>query len=212
MIVTRITNRKNNRRLYAVYVDGEFAFDASDSTILKFGLRSNDSIDEKKIEAVKAAEIQSEAQLTAVNYISYRPRSAREVLDHLRKKGFSSELSESIVHHFESVSLINNLEFSRMFVRDKLRRKPTGKALLQKLLIAKGIPSAMIDQVLREYISDEDQRSAAKALASRRMQLTKRSLASLDPTKQKQRLTGYLLRHGFSNEIVQKTIQALFRP
>ncbi len=211
MIVTRIAKRKNSRRLFAVYVDGEFAFDASDAVILKFGLRTNDSIDEERIAAIKTSELQTEAQLIAVNYVSYRPRSSREVLDHLMRKGFSKELADSVVRHFESVSLINNLEFARMFVRDKLRRKPTGKALLQKLLAAKGIPSPMIDQVLREHISDEDQKNAARDLASRRMRSTKRSLAALDPTKQKQRLTGYLLRHGFSSEIVHKTIQALFR-
>jgi regulatory protein len=211
VIVTRIASRKNNQRLFAVYIDGEFAFDASDSTILKFGLRSNISIDEETIAAVKSAEVQREAQLTAVNYVSYRPRSSREVLDHLKKKGFSRELADSIIHHFESVSLINNLEFARMFVRDKLRRKPTGRALLRRQLAAKGIPSPMIEQVLREYISDEDQKNAAKELASRRLRLTKRSLSGLDLLKQKQRLTGYLLRHGFSSEIVQKTIQALFR-
>ncbi len=197
--------------MFSVYVDGAIAFDASDTVILTYGLRREDTIDENKIEEIKAAQLRKEAQLSAVNYISYRPRSSREVLDHLTRKGFSKVLAESTVHHFESVSLINNLEFARMFVRDKLRRKPTGKSLLQRQLAAKGISSSMIDQVLRENISDEDQRNAAKELASRRLRLTKRSMAALDPLKQRQRLTGYLLRHGFSNEIVQKTIQNLFR-
>ena len=197
--------------MFSVYVDGAIAFDASDTVILTYGLRREDTIDENKIEEIKAAQLRKEAQLSAVNYISYRPRSSREVLDHLTRKKFSKELAESTVHHFESVSLINNLEFARMFVRDKLRRKPTGKSLLQRQLAAKGIPSSMIDQVLRENISEEDQRNAAKELASRRLRLTKRSMAALDPLKQRQRLTGYLLRHGFSSEIVQKTIQNLFR-
>lgn len=211
MVITRIVKRKNKKRLFAVYVDGSFAFDVSDTVLLKYGLKTEDTVDENKIAEIKASEVQKEAQLAAVNYISYRPRSSREVLDHLTRKGFSKDLAESIVRHFETVSLVNNLEFARMFVRDKLRRKPIGKSLLQKLLAAKGIPSSMIDQVLRENISDEDQKDAAKELASRRIRLTKRSMAKLDPTKQKQRLTGYLLRHGFSSEIVQKAIQTLFR-
>ena len=70
---------------------------------------------------------------------------------------------------------------------------------------------ATVRLVLDENISDEDQKSAAKELAARRLRLTKRSMTKLDPLKQKQRLTGYLLRHGFSTEIVQKTIQNLFR-
>jgi len=212
VVITRIAKRKNKQRTFAVSVDGAFAFDVSDSVLLKYGLKVDDNIDERKIAEIKESDRRKEAQLIAVNFISYRARSSREVIDRLIHKGFSRDLAESVVHHFESVSLINNLEFARMFVRDKLQRKPTGRALLQKLLVAKGIPSSTIDQVLRENITEEDQKLAAKELASRRLRLTKRSMARLDPMKQRQRLTGYLLRHGFSNEIVQKTIQSLFRP
>ncbi|HEY6951384.1 MAG TPA: RecX family transcriptional regulator, partial [Bacteroidota bacterium] len=165
---------------------------------------------EERMTAIKAAALEEQAQSIAINYVSYRPRSSREVVNHLIRKGIQKQLAESVVHRFETVNLINNLEFSRMFVRDKLRRKPTGKSLLQKLLAAKGISSPMIEQVLRENITDEDQNIAANELASRRLRLTKRSMARLDPLKQKQRLTGYLLRHGFSNDVVQKTIHALF--
>lgn len=210
MVITRIVRRKNRHRTFAVHVDGSFAFDVRDTVLLKFGLRLEDNIDEQKIAEIKAADLKAEAEAQAVNYISYRPRSSREVLDHLIHKGYSKSLAEIVVHHFESVSLINNLEFAHMFVRDKLRRKPTGKALLQKLLASKGIPSAMVDQVLRENVSEENQRLAAKELALRRMRLTKRSTSRLDPAKQRQRLTGYLLRHGFSTDIVLKTLQNLF--
>ncbi len=197
--------------MYSVYIDGSISFEVCDTVLLKFGLRANDSVDEKRVSAIKTAEAENQARTIAVNYISYRPRSSSEVLRHLLHKGISKEVAEPIVRHFETVSLINNLEFARMFVRDRLRRKPTGRALLKNLLATKGIAPAMIDQVLREYITEEDQTSAAKELASRRMNLTKRSMAKLDPLKQQQRITGYLLRHGFSNEIVQRTVRSLFR-
>jgi regulatory protein len=211
LLISRITNRANKRRLFSVYVDGTLAFDISDAVLLKFGLRTGDAIDDSTIHAIKLAENEKQAQLTAVNYLSYRPRSSREVHDHLVRKGFSRELADFVVRHFKSVSLIQDLEFARMFVRDRIRRRPTGRALLHRQLAAKGIDNDTIDQVLTEFISDEDQREAATTLASKRMRLTKESLAKLDPLKRRQRMTGYLLRHGFSNEIVQKTIQSLFQ-
>lgn len=211
MVITRITKHKSKRGKFAVYVDGEYSFDVSNAVLLQYALRTGESVDEGKLQTIKASEVRREAEQSAVNFISYRPRSSKELLDHLVRKGHNKELAAALVRHFESVSLINNLEFARMFVRDKLRRKPTGKALLQRHLVAKGISSVMIDQVLGENVSDEEQRIAAQDLASRRLRLTKRSMTKLDPLKQKQRLTGYLLRHGFSNEIVHKTIQSLFR-
>jgi regulatory protein len=211
VLITRITKNKGKRTSFAVYLDGEHAFDAPEAVLAEFALGTGRELDERTVQAIKATALQKTAEEIAVNYISYRPRSSREVQNHLLHKGYPKELAESVASRLESVKLVNNLEFARMFVRDRLRRKPTGKALLQKQLSGKGIPSTMIRQVLDENISDEDQTIAAKELATRRLRLTKRSLTKLDTLKQKQRLTGYLLRHGFSTEIVQKTIQTLFR-
>ncbi len=212
MFITRISKRKNNRGRYSVEVDGSPSFEVSETVLVKTGLRINDSIDEQQIAAVKATEADNEARTIAVNYLSYRPRSASEVIRHLVRKGIPRETAEPLVRRFEALGLINNLEFARMYVRDRLRRKPIGRALVKNLLGSKGIPPAVIDQVLREIITEEDQTAAARDLASKRLRLTKRSMAKLDPRKQQQRITGYLLRHGFSSEIVQRTVRSLFRP
>lgn len=210
-MITRISKRKTSRGRYTVFIDGSPSFEVSETVLQKSGLRTNDTIDEKAIAEIKASETENEARTIAVNYLSYRPRSSSEVLRHLVRKGISRETAVPIVRRLESVGLINNLEFARMFVRDRLRRKPTGRALVKNLLAAKGIEPTVIDQVLRENITDEDQTSAAKQLASKRLRLTKRSMAKLDARKQEQRITGYLLRHGFSSEIVQRTVRSIFR-
>ncbi len=211
MVITRIARNKGKKPLFAIYLDGEYSFDVSETVLAQFGLRTGEQLDDRRLQTIKGTANQKRAEEIAVNYVSYRPRSSKEVQDHLIRKGYSKDVAESVVSHLESVRLINNFEFARMFVRDRLRRKPTGRALLQKQLSVKGIPSTFIRRVLDENISDEDQKSAARELAARRLRLTKRSMARLDLMKQKQRLTGYLLRHGFSTEIVQKTIQNLFR-
>ncbi len=211
MVITRIARNKAKRTSFAIYLDGEYSFDVNEAVLVQFALRTGDELDDRKVQSIKSVALRKAAEEVAVNYVSYRPRSSREVQDHLVHKGYTKEVADSVVGHLESVRLINNQEFARMFVRDRLRRKPTGRALLQKQLSAKGIPSAMIRQVLDESITDDGQRAAAKELATTRLRLTKRSMMKLDPLKQKQRLTGYLLRHGFSSEIVQKTIHNLFR-
>ncbi len=211
MIITRIVRNKGKRNSFAVYLDGEYSFDAGESILTQFALGTGRELDDHDVQTIREAARQQAAEETGVNYISYRPRTSKEVRDHLIRKGHPKELAASVVARLESLRLINNLEFARMFVRDRLRRRPTGKALLQKELAAKGIPPSVVRQVLEENISDEDQGSAAKELATKRLRLTKRSMTRLDPLQRRQRLTGYLLRHGFSNEIVQKTIKNIFR-
>jgi SOS response regulatory protein OraA/RecX len=103
--------------------------------------------------------------------------------------------------------MVNDLEFARAFVRDRLKRKPTGQALLRMQLLAKGITSSMADMVLAELISPQSQQTSALQAAKRKIQLTKYSKRNLDEEKRKKRLLDFLLRRGFSYEIALKTIR-----
>jgi SOS response regulatory protein OraA/RecX len=75
--------------------------------------------------------------------------------------------------------------------------------------MTKGISRQVIDNVLTEYVSDEDQRKAAAHLAGKRLKLAGKRFSKLDPLKRKKRLTDFLLRRGFSNEVVLKTVRNL---
>ncbi|MEK6565113.1 MAG: regulatory protein RecX, partial [Bacteroidota bacterium] len=137
------------------------------------------------------------------------PRSSREVMVRLNQKGFPLGVAQRVVQHFESVSLVNDGEFARMFVRDKLKAKHVGRALLKQLLYAKGISRQMIDEVLGEYVTEEDQQRSASELAAKKLKLAGRSFSKLDRMKQRKRLLDFLLRKGFSSDIAIKTVKAV---
>jgi regulatory protein len=210
VVITKIIRHKKHRNRYAVYVDGALAFDVSDDVILRFGLRSGDGLDEKKVEQILTAEAQYRAQTIAVNYISYRPRSSKEVADHLTKKGFSRELAKKTVQHLQKKNLINDDEFAQTFVRDRLKRKPTGAAMLRQQLLLKGIAPNLIERALKNSITDEDQQHAAEELAAKRLRLAHSSLEKLNPMKRKRRIFEYLLRHGFSSDVATRTVRVVF--
>jgi SOS response regulatory protein OraA/RecX len=103
--------------------------------------------------------------------------------------------------------MINDLEFARAFVRDRLKRKPTGQTLLRLQLLAKGISSSMADRVLVDLISPQNQEASALQAAMRKIQITRYSKRNLDDEKRKKRLLDFLLRRGFSYEIALKTLR-----
>ncbi len=179
----------------------------SDWTIGKCGLHTGDDLDEQTLDKIKSTEAETQAKNIAINYLSYRQRSSKEIIDHLMKKGFARECAENVTHQLQSMRMVNDLEFARAFVRDRLKRKPTGQALLRMQLMAKGIISSMTDMVLAELISPQSQQASALQAAKRKMQLTKYSKRNLDEEKRKKRLLDFLLRRGFSYEIALKTIR-----
>jgi regulatory protein len=189
-----------------VHLDGVPALELSDWTIGKCSLRTGDDLDEQTIDKIKSTEAEAQAKNIAINYLSYRLRSSKEIIDHLTKKGFARECAENVTRQLQSARMVNDLEFARAFVRDRLKRKPTGQALLRLQLIAKGITSSMTDIVLAELISQQNQQESALRAVKRKIQVTQYLKINLDKEKRKKRLLDFLLRRGFSYEIAMKTI------
>ncbi|MEK7670103.1 MAG: RecX family transcriptional regulator [Bacteroidota bacterium] len=209
MVVTRVLRQRAKIPKYSVYLDGKYEFDVSDSTRFKFGINVGREMNSEILDKAKEAELFYQGQRVAINFVSYRPRSSREVMVRLNQKGFPLGVAQRVVQHFESVSLVNDGEFARMFVRDKLKAKHVGRALLKQLLYAKGISRQLIDEVLGEYVTEENQQRSASELAAKKLKLAARSFSKLDRMKQRKRLIDFLLRKGFSSDIAFKTVKAV---
>lgn len=207
MIISKIKRIRGKRSQYGVYLDGSLALELSDWTIGKFGMRTGDDLDEQLIDTIKSAEAESRAKNIAINYLSYRPRSSKEIIFHLTKKGFEHECAENVTRYLQSVKMVDDNQFAHAFVRDRLKRKPTGQALLRQQLLAKGISSAMADQVLTELVSPQSQQASALQAAKRKIQLTQHTEKIIDAEKREKRILDFLLRRGFSYEIALKTIR-----
>ena len=209
MIITKIKRLRDKRQRYSVHLDGVPALELSDWTIGKCGLHTGDDLDEHAVDKIKSTEAETHAKNIAINYLSYRQRSSKEIIDHLMKKGFMRECAEDITHQLQSARMVNDLEFAHAFVHDRVKRKPTGQALLRMQLIAKGISSAMTDMVLAELISPQNQQASAFDAAKRKIRLMHYSKKDLGEEKRKKRLLDFLLRRGFSYEIALQTVRTI---
>jgi len=207
LIITKIKRIRGKRAQYGVYLGDSLTMELSEWTIGKFGLRTGDDLDEQTIDTLKTADAESRAKNIAINYLSYRPRSSKEITFHLTKKGFEYECAENVTRHLQSLKMIDDDQFAYAFVRDRLKRKPTGQALLRQQLLAKGILSAMADKVLSELVSPQSQQASALQAAKRKIQLTQHVAKKIDAEKRKKRILDFLLRRGFSYEIALKTIR-----
>ncbi len=210
MLITKILRSRSQRQGYAIYIDEALAFDVSEDVLRKFGLHTGQRIDEKTVELIASAEAFERAKRIALNFLSYRPRSAKEIVNKLLSKGYSTALAKKVTDHLAGLKLLNDLEFARMFVRDKLRGKPMGKSMMRRKLLEKGITPQTIERVLREYISDQDEQEAATKLLERKLKRSKERFEKLEPTRQHKRLVDYLLRRGFSTDVAVKTVRMLY--
>lgn len=96
-------------------------------------------------------------------YIAYRARSKYElstkVTHLLRKYDLSKyeerEIVDKLLEFVESLSLVDDLDFAKTYIRDKLgSSKPVSKHSLTSFLMRKGVSRTDIERVFTEYEAD----------------------------------------------------------
>ena len=131
----------------------------------------------------------SSAKNSALKYLSFRSRSIKEVRDYLIRKKFAPEEIATAIDDLIELNFLNDEKFAEEWVEIHIRAKPCGPIKLKFELQQKGIASEIIQKTLKLDYQNLVQKAA---------QRYSRRLIGLDPQKQKQRLAGFLARHGFS--------------
>ncbi|WP_322798649.1 regulatory protein RecX [Thermoflexus sp.] len=187
----------------AVYLDGRRAFRLT--AIEAAQLRPGQVLTDEEIRQLLERDLLEQAHEVALRFLSYRPRSEREVADHLRRKGFNVQTVEAELDRLRQVGLVDDRAFARFWIENRTAFRPRSRRALQAELRRKGISPAIIQEVLREASLDEH--SLALRLARERA----RRLQGLGPLTFRRRLTGYLLRRGFDGELVKEILRTLER-
>ena len=121
------------------------------------------------------------------------PQSRAQLAEALAAKGIPEDIAEAVLNRMTEVGLINDAEFAALFVRSRRASRGLAPRVLAQELQQKGIAPELIDAELGE-ISHEDDRELAERLVTKRLAST----AGLDPEARIRRLTGMLIRKGFS--------------
>jgi len=135
--------------------------------------------------------------------LRYRPRSRGEAASRLRRRGYSDGIIEEVLLWAEGSGLIDDGAFAKLWIADRLERRPCGKALLRRELRGKGVALELIEQALREAEVDEE--ALARGLATERL----KRYSELPSAEQRRRVLAFLVRRGFSPELSRRVLQGL---
>jgi regulatory protein len=97
--------------------------------------------------------------------------------------------------------LLNDREFARYWVDNRLKFKPRGARALRQELWEKGVPDAITSEIL-ENLDDE---AAARAVA----EAGARRLSRLEPPDFRRKLQAYMARRGFSYAVIKPLVEEM---
>ncbi len=207
MRVTKIESQKKHRGRKSVFADGEFLIGISDETLMATGIRSGDELGAEKLRVLKEIEQLNSARRTALRYLATRPRTEREIRDKLREKEFSDADIRKVLDELLRSNLVNDAEFARMYLRDALQRRPPGRLLLKQKMLLLGLHKELIEESLNELYPEQEQGDKARQAAESFMARKARPKNPEEWLKMKTQLSGFLVRRGYTWEIVQPVLK-----
>lgn len=193
MRITKIDSQKRKANRKSIYIDGKFAVGVDEEVFFSFNLKEGMEITPSLLERLIYIEEKRKLKEQALNLLSYRARSKKELINRLKQKGTTPQLINEVIIELEAVGLINDFEFAQAWVRE--RGKLYGPFRLRSELIKKGIAKEIIDQVLNGINEVE----VANKLAERWLERYK----NLAPEVVKRRLFGLLARRGISYDTIK---------
>lgn len=200
--ITKIEVQKKNKRRYSIYLDDVFAFGVHEDVLIEYNLVKGMILDKEFIENVLKFEELKKASNYALKYISYRPRSEKEVIDKMTQNGYENELIEYAINEMKRFGYLDDKQFALMFTRDKINIKQFGKQRLIAELYKKGINRNIIDEVIDKLIEPDEEFERALAFAKKKLRMYRND----EYIAKKRKLSNTLAGRGFNYDIISKVI------
>lgn len=188
--ITSLQVQKNDPERVNVYLDDEFAFGLSAMLVLARNLSPGQELSQHDIENLQGDESVERSYGAALNFLSYRPRSRREIADYFRRKKIDLDVVEAVVARLERAGLLDDQEFARFWVDNRQSFRPRGTRALRMELRQKGLESGVIDEALAQVGDEED---TAYATGLTRV----RTYGAFDEREFSRKMIGFLQRRGF---------------
>ncbi len=150
----------------------------------------------------------------AIRYVSFRPRSKKELTDFLNKKltrygaaqralpggkVYGTGLLAKVISRMEELGYADDEKFAAWWVSQRTEFKPKGNRYIQMELRGKGVPDAVIASVLASRGSVSLLEAARQAVA-KKMPIW----AKLPTLERKKKLYEYLARRGFDSDTISR--------
>ena len=151
------------------------------------------------------AQIVHRAKQQAYRFLAYRSQTSSELRDRLQRRGYTAAIIDEVLRQLVSDGYIDDRKVALDWARYRLQAKALGRRRLAWELQRRGVPSELVEEILREVYRDLDEvtlaeRAALKRLGSKELPRSPR---------ERQRYARYLFSLGFEADTVAAALATL---
>lgn len=183
----KIEKIKKTGKKYKILLSDGSEIKTYDDVILNYGLLYHKTIDSDLLNKINNDNNYYEIYYKTVNYITKRLRSEKEINEYIDKNKVTNKDKEKLVKKLKENNLINDLNFAKAYIADKINLSNIGLDKIRNDLLMHNISVEIIDSELAKVDNN----------------LIKEKLKKLIAKKIKNsKYTGYKLKFKIVNELI----------
>lgn len=142
----------------------------------------------------------------SLRFLSYRPRSEKEIIEFLKKKKTEEAVIKKIIKKLKELKFINDKEFVKWWIEQRIKsKKPKGMRIIKMELQQKGINREAQDEIIGDYDMKGLSENAVKQLVTKQYP----KYGKLPKIEIRRKLAQFLLRRGFEWETAKNVIDEI---
>ena len=146
-IVSIVVQKKNKTRYTIKFKSGDILGVSRDS-LISYNLTVGQKVSSDLLSNIGNYERLQSIKYKALNYLSYRPRSRREVKTSLLKKGFSQNDIDKVLEELVTKGYLDDLSFAKTYARYLIKTKRLGRIAVTNRFFAHNINQETLKPIL----------------------------------------------------------------
>ena len=195
MKITKISPAIKTEGRYNIYVDDKYSFSLDEVQLASLNLKKNDEIDAEQLDQLKNESDFGKNYVRALDLVSRRPRSQREIRDYAFRKQWTKSNTERVIERLLERGYLDDAKFAEIFARSRANLRNYSTKRMKLELRKKGIASDIVDQVLTDSENFDENAALKNLIAKKRNRYDN-----------EQKLIAYLARQGFSYDKIKSAL------
>lgn len=186
-VITKIAPAAQTPGRYNVFVDGDFSFSLDEIQLVGERIKKGEKLDSSRFLALKQASDFGKNYVRALDLLSRRMRSEKEIRDYGFRKKWNKIATEKVVERLRERGYLDDEKFAKNFVAARVKLQNFSRRKMEIELMKRGISAEIREKALRENEEFDEQKSLQKLVAKK-----------FDRYDDERKLVAFLARRGFN--------------
>ena len=197
--------RRGRPERFIVTLDDEQEIILTPEIVLKYSIAPRQEYSDETFLEILEEDALRQAKDQALRYLTRRPHSRLELVRKMRDKGFRTAIINLALDELEKVDLVNDENFTRLFILNELRLRPVSRMLLVQKLNQRGVSRELYEPFLDEMFSEEQELEMARKLAKKYI----KTHSLVKGQKLREKLIRFLQGKGFNWEQIRQAVPSM---